>query len=131
MTQTPSLHGIDSQNVNLPLSLDSPTREESLDMSPLIEQHQPGPIELAWEPREEEAGPSSKGVGSDPALPVSAVGLVQCFGSPRQRPLGPGRPSASCTSSNGLLMAEQASQSDSALLEVPGKVGSEEKPSSS
>lgn len=58
-------------------------------MSPLIEQHQPGPIELAWEPREEEAGPSSKGVGSDPA--VSAVGLVQCFGSPRRRPVsGPG-----------------------------------------
>lgn len=64
-----------------PCLVDSPTK--SSDASLLIEKHQPGTIELAWEPREEEAGPFGRGSRFGPS-PVSAVGLVQCFGSPRQ-----------------------------------------------
>lgn len=50
-------------------------------------------------------------IRSDPAL-VSAVGLVQHLGSPRQNGFGPGDSSASCTSTQALSTA-QAVDSDS------------------
>lgn len=66
-------------------------------MSPLIEQHHPGPIELAWEPRDEEAGPSSKGMGSDPALSRQSD-WSNASDRPDRHGLGPGESSALRTS---------------------------------
>lgn len=74
-------------------------------MSPLTEQHQPGPIELAWEPRDEEAGQSSKGMGSDPALSRQSDWSNASDRPDRHGP-GPGESSALRLSSNGLLVAE-------------------------
>lgn len=124
MTQTPKASIRLTSDMNLPCSPDSPT--ERAGISPWIEQHKPGQIELAWEPREEEAGPSSKGIGSDPALSRQSD-WSNASDRPDRHGLGPEESSASCTSSNGLLVAEQAVQFDSTLLEVLGKVGSEEK----
>lgn len=82
---------IDLLQMNLPCSPDSPI--ERAGMSLCIEQHQPGQARSSSpEPREEEAGPSSKGIGSDPALSRQSDCVVQCFGSPRQtRPRARGR----------------------------------------
>lgn len=110
--------------MNLPCSPDSPT--ERADVSPWVEQHQPGQIEFVWEPREEEAGPSSKGIGSDPTLSRQSD-WSNASDRPDRHGVGPKGLSASRTSSSGLLVAEQATQCDSTLLEVSGKVGSEER----
>lgn len=56
-----------TSDVNLPCPLDSPI--DRADMSPLLEQHQSArPDQARIEPREEEAGPLSEVIGSDPAL---------------------------------------------------------------
>lgn len=67
-------------------------------MSPLTEQHQTGPIELAWEPRDEEAGPPSKGMDLDTALPRQSD-WSNASDRPDKHGLGPGESSALRTSS--------------------------------
>lgn len=113
-------------DANLPCSLDSPVERAGM-----------SPLDRATPARPDRArlGPSRgksrvHRAKREPARALHRLGSrtgPNASDRPDRHALGPGKSSASYASSNGLLMAVQAMQCDSTLMEVRGEVGSEEK----